>query len=40
VALGVVRQVTPLVVQAQIEPDFKGSQPSGSRREEKPPETV
>jgi hypothetical protein len=36
----VVRQVTPPVVQAQREPEFRGSQPSGSRREEKPPRTM
>jgi hypothetical protein len=40
VAPRVVRQVTPPVVQAQREPEFRGSQPSGSRREEKPPRTM
>jgi hypothetical protein len=36
----VVRQVAPPVVQAQRDPEFRGSHPSGSSGEEKPPRTV
>jgi hypothetical protein len=40
VAPRVVRQVAPPVVPTQRELNFKGIQPSGSSREEKPPRTM
>jgi hypothetical protein len=40
VAPPVMRQVAPLVVPAQREPELRGSQPSGSSREEQPPRTI
>jgi hypothetical protein len=40
VAPRVVRQVASPTVPSQREPKFRGSQPSGSRREEKPPRTM
>jgi hypothetical protein len=40
VAPPVMRQVAPPVVSTQREPEFRGSQPSGSSREEQPPRTI
>jgi len=40
VAPRVVRQVIPLVVRDQRQPEFIGSHPLGSKREEQPPRTM